>query len=471
MGKDREVLGAHVSGLLQWEKRKRCERTLVAALSGALLAALAAPLFVSIPHDWAWTTPLAFLVLIAPPLLLARRWRRRDTARSLAALDRALGLGERVTTAWELVQRNDTRAVALLVLRQAAERVKGADPRKLFPRRWDKRVFLVVPLFALWLALHLFEVRFAHDTPAPGEPPAAARELRDFARRLEEKARSEGLPRALEAARELERIAQRGIDARTGDNAFRREIAGAQRKMAADGDAAAQTAFGAAESQRQLEDLKAELETAREWLATPGSESQSWASRLAGLTQLRKHGQWRPDESGQTLNRDELGAFLDKLDKRVAAELDRRALLDAERYLNRLAQGGQGKDGDRRAGLGSTGKREGKRSGEREDSLAGVPEGQASAPGTKPGTATGDQSRLPEYRVGVRSPVPGERAEGERSVIFLKGRPTAGTSAVSEDEVIAAYRRQAEAELDTERIPGELKDAIRTYFLSLEESK
>ena len=41
----------------------------------------------------------------------------------------------------------------------------------------------------------------------------------------------------------------------------------------------------------------------------------------------------------------------------------------------------------------------------------------------------------------------------------------------SQDEVIASYRRQAEAELGTERIPEELKGTIRNYFLSLEKSK
>jgi hypothetical protein len=36
--------------------------------------------------------------------------------------------------------------------------------------------------------------------------------------------------------------------------------------------------------------------------------------------------------------------------------------------------------------------------------------------------------------------------------------------------VIASYRRQAEAELNSERIPSELKETIKNYFLSLEKS-
>jgi hypothetical protein len=37
--------------------------------------------------------------------------------------------------------------------------------------------------------------------------------------------------------------------------------------------------------------------------------------------------------------------------------------------------------------------------------------------------------------------------------------------------VIGSYQRQAEAELATEKIPGELKDTIKNYFLSLEKAK
>ena len=372
MDVDRQTLEARVAALLVWEKRKRCEKTLLFALAVALLAALAVPLFVTLPHVWAWTVPLALFALIAPAFLFARRWRGPDTARSLAAFDKALDSGERVTTAWELAQRKDTRAVALLVLRHACERVKGANVRALFPRRWHKRDFLVVPLFALWLALHVFEARFSHPAAAPAEPVIIARELRDFARRLQEKARLEGLPKTIEAARELERLAQRGIDARTAEKAFQREVADVQQRIAAHTRAAAQASIGAAQSQRQLEDLKTELQTARDWLAAAGSASQSWDEVLGKLSELRKHGEWRQDQGGKELTRDEIGAFLDKLDKRVTAELDRRALQQTERYLGLLARREHDGDGGTRPEAGGKGKQD--------DTITHMPEGQPSAP-------------------------------------------------------------------------------------------
>jgi MFS family permease len=164
---DRETLQTQFSRLLGWEKRKRREATLTVALFYALLGALVAPLFVSISRGWAWAAPAAILVLLTPCLLFTRRWRDRDTARALAALDRTLRLDERATTAWELLRRNETKAVALLVLRQASDKLTGFDPRALFPRSWGWRGYLLVPLAALWLGMLFFDPRFQPQDAAP----------------------------------------------------------------------------------------------------------------------------------------------------------------------------------------------------------------------------------------------------------------------------------------------------------------
>ncbi|MBM3341409.1 MAG: hypothetical protein FJY56_04775 [Betaproteobacteria bacterium] len=459
----RQTLDTGVAAMLAWEQRKRREKTLLAALAAALLAALALPLFVTLAPPWTWSTPIAAFALIAPTLLYAWRWRGGDTVRALAALDKALGSGERMTTAWELTRRNDARAVALLVLREASERLQGAKFRKLFPRRWTKQDLLVLPLLALWLALSWFETRVGHSSAAPQVSASVARELRDFARDLEETARAQGLPQTTEAARELARLAQRGIDAQTPDPAFQREIAEAQKQIATQASASAQDASGSAASQRQLDELKAELQSARDWLAAAGNASRNWDEVLGRLSELRQHGEWRQDQGGKTLTRDQVDAFLDKLDKRVTAELDRRALRQTERRLGQLARGEQGEEGGTHPGAGGA--------GEKDETLAQVPEGQPSAPGEKPGTAAGKAAPLPQFSVGEQSAVKGTLGEGASSNVLLKGQPTPGKSAVAADPVFAAYHRRAEAELNNERIPGELKGAIRSYFLSLEASK
>jgi hypothetical protein len=54
---------------------------------------------------------------------------------------------------------------------------------------------------------------------------------------------------------------------------------------------------------------------------------------------------------------------------------------------------------------------------------------------------------------------------------MLKGNPSGGKSALADSEVVASYRRQAEQELNSERVPEELKEMIKNYFLSLGEAK
>jgi hypothetical protein len=67
--------------------------------------------------------------------------------------------------------------------------------------------------------------------------------------------------------------------------------------------------------------------------------------------------------------------------------------------------------------------------------------------------------------------VKGALGEGESSVLMFKGIPTPGKSAVSPSEVVASYRRQAEQELNSERVPEVLKETIKNYFLSLGEAR
>jgi anti-sigma28 factor (negative regulator of flagellin synthesis) len=58
--------------------------------------------------------------------------------------------------------------------------------------------------------------------------------------------------------------------------------------------------------------------------------------------------------------------------------------------------------------------------------------------------------------------------QGNSSGVALKGKPSAGKTEVPQEEVIATYRRQAEQELNTERVPEALKETIKKYFLSLD---
>jgi hypothetical protein len=455
-------LHARISALLDWEQRKRRESTFILALLYAFAAALAVPLFVPLSPPWAWAAPALILAVVAPCLLYMRRWRDADTVRALAACDKRLRLDERATTAWDLLRRNETGAASRLVLREASERLKSGDMRALFPRAWGRRVWLLPPLMALWVALLHFDARFDLHGATPRPVSLLAQELREFARELEQKAQRERLPKSLAAARELEKIARRAIETGATEETLKRELAGAGQKIEAERRTLGQAPFAGSASKRELGDLRAELEAARESFATGDGEAQSWQERLAGLSQLKKQLDAQPG-GGRELSRSELKGLLDKLEESAASELDRRALVETEEYLKSVPQRDRNRHGEGRP-----------RPGPHDDLGEPVERRAEKIPGTAPGDAPGEKGDAPpraELKGAQRAQVKGSVGEGERSTTFFKAKPAPGKSTLSQDEVVASYQRQAESELGTERIPEALKDTIRDYFLSLEKTK
>jgi hypothetical protein len=167
---------------------------------------------------------------------------------------------------------------------------------------------------------------------------------------------------------------------------------------------------------------------------------------------------------GRELSRSDLKALLDKLEEKTAGELDRRALLETEEYLKSLPERDRNRGGDGRTPADGIAERDSIEQRLRED-LRGT------APGDAPGEK-GGASPAPEAPGGKRAQVKGVIGEGgERSATFFKAKPAPGKSGLTQEDVVSSYRRQAESELGTERIPGELKDTIRNYFLSLENAK
>jgi hypothetical protein len=446
-----------MSGLLSWERHKRRETILVGALFYALLGA---PVFVVISSAWAWAAPALIFIILTPYLLFAQRWRAHDTARALAALDKSLQLDERATTAWELLGRNESTAAAQLVLRQTADRLKTFEPRALFPRRWSWHGYFIAPLLALWLAVIWNGAAFEPTVAAPDRALSLSQKLREYARLLQERAQSESLPRTLEAGRRLEKAAQRGLDSKVADDQFKKDLAGLAQEMAAERKAASASVFDGATSRQQLEDLRAELEAARDLMNQANRGGQTLEDRLAGLNQLSKQ---LDKQKAQNLGPGEMKSFLDKLEQQVGGELDRRSLLEAEQFLQQLAESGRQQPGETQASAG------GQTQPEPETDAPGERKA-GSAPGDEVGKDLGKAPSLPEFQGGARAEVKGKIGEGERRGIYFKGKPVPGKSQLSQDEVIANYRRQAEAELNSEQIPPELKETIRNYFLSLDKT-
>jgi hypothetical protein len=468
-----EILKSKFATLIGWERRKRREQIFAAAFCISFaLATLLLPLHLYLINGVGrWIVPAALLVGLAPGIFYRRRWQRHDATRALVQLDKTLQLDERAVTAWELSTRAEAGGAALLVLKQAAEKLCTIEPKALFPRRWSWPAYLALPLFGLWFALLWLDVdRQLFDNQKPPTPPTLAHKVREFSRELQEKARNEGLRESLKMGQELEKVAQKGVDTKPADEQLKKEVGGVAKKFeAAAKSAADKDSFSAGETHQSLKDLKAELEAARDLTQVPDAAkgmqdlAPQWMERLATLPQLQRQLAREP-RAGQGLGQNELKSFLEKLDKQVTGELDRRALLDAQQFLEQMMKQGQGDKGQNQMRSAAKGDEEFPADGAKDKS-------HSSRPGKEPGKQDEGYRSLPEQRAGASSQVKGLLGEGESSGIVFKGKPTPGKSGLSQAEVVASYRRQAEQELNSERVPEGLKETIKNYFMSLGETE
>jgi hypothetical protein len=310
---ENEVLHIKFTELLGWARRKRREQILLTVACFALGAALLLlPFHARLDADrLRWLVPVMLFAILAPFGFHARRWRGENATRALTQLDKALHLEERAVTAWELLARKAGGATAQLVFRQAEDKLRGVEPRALFPRRGSWPAYFFPPLFALWFALLWFDVdRGLFDQGRPSAPPTLAHTLREFSRELEEKAKNDGLRESQKMAQELEKIAQKNLDGKSDEQQFSKEVAGAAKRLDALGNSAAEKPSFAAESRQSLRDLKAELEAAKDLLNFPdaakGSEQvkQQWLDRLASLPQLNRQ-LGREPQKGQGLGQND----------------------------------------------------------------------------------------------------------------------------------------------------------------------
>jgi hypothetical protein len=408
---------------------------------------------------------LAFFIVLAPCWFYLRRWRKGDETRTLTAIDKTLRLEERAITAWDLIARKEIAGAAQLVLRQAEDKLRGADPRTLFPRRGDWPTYMLLPLMALWFGLLWFDVD-RRGFEASRSPAPLAQTVREFSRQMADKAKSEGLRQSLKMAEELAKIAEHNLRGKSDDEQLKKELAGATKKLDALGNSPVDKAnFAIAESEQSLKDLRAELEAVQDLFNLPETSkstqdlAQQWLDRLASLPQLNRQ-LGREPQKGQGLGEDGLKEFLKRMDQQVTGELDRRALLDAQQFLEQMMQMGrknQGEQNMRAAGPDGQDERD---SGEKSQSTN-------NRPGKEAGQKDGSLQSLPPFQGGAAAQVKGQLGAGESSGIAFKGKPVPGKSELSQQAIVASYRRQAEQELNSERVPESLKETIKNYFLAL----
>ncbi|HEX9146970.1 MAG TPA: hypothetical protein VGA09_22065, partial [Candidatus Binatia bacterium] len=335
----------------------------------------------------------------------------------------------------------------------------------LFRRSWSREAYFILPLIAVWAMLLWFDPSFEFGGGIRPSAPTLAHGLRAFSRELQEKAKSDGLRESLRLGEELEKVAQKAIESNASNERLKTEVTGMMKKFDLAGKTSGQPqSVTAGESEQSLMDLKAELEAVRDIFSSARSAQgtadlgQEWFERLPAMPQLKR--QFDKNAAPErSLSRNELQSFLERLDRQVTGELDRRALLDAEQFLERMMKQGNGEQGEQNVQVAGRGEPK------LDDGARG--ENKAALPGTEPGQKTGGSAALPEIQGGAATHLKGSLGAGPSSSLLLRGKPSVGKSEVSQDEIIASYRQQAEAELNSERVPEALKETIKQYFLSL----
>jgi hypothetical protein len=470
MNPEAVLLQEKMSEVLAWEKRKRREQVLITTLFYSAAGGLATwPLYPLMPLGGSrWMIPALIFALLVPYQFFRRRWRKADCAQALVSVDRALNLEERTITAWEILSREHTRAAEFLVLKEASAGLKGLRPRTLFPRHLNWHSYFIVPLFTLWFALLWFDIGvFSRPAMLPWRPNSQAQKLREFSRQLQEKAEREELPESLRIGQELEKMARRQLESKPSDEPFRRELSAMAKKIEAVGRAGRPDGefLAAAASQTELKDLKAELEAAREGSNFPaagsgaGQEESRWLEKLAALPQLKRQFALKGRQA-RGLDRNEITKFLDKLDRQVTGELDRRTLLDAQQFIEQLLNQGPGEKGESQVQVAGQGAEDLPTDAEKARS-------RSNQAGKEPGARESASQLLSEFQTGAAAQLKGMLRPGQSSRILLPGKPQPEQSVLGQDEVIASYRRQAEAELNSEQVPEGLKETVKQYFLSL----
>lgn len=463
------LLQERFSELVSWEKLKRKERLMISAFCYSLLISLIALPAKELWQPWAspFVIPAVIFLVLVLSFFLLHPWRSKDSFRAVLLLDKTLRMEERAITAWEILGRREKRAAELLVIKEAEEKLRGVDPRTLFKRQLIWHGISASLIFLLWL-LFVWAgdgIHFARNFKA-SQPDAAAQKLREFSRDLQEKAISHGLTESLEMAQAIEKVAEERLTGKMDEKGLRENLAGMIDALRGREEARAKESnLPLAMATREgLLDLKAELETLRTTFL-PDSARRQDKLGPAALEQLgtlpRLKGELGKDLlSSEKLEEKDLYRFLDRLEKGVVTELDHRTLLEIREFLGDLQKGIEGRETETIVGQAEQAE-PGRPSQAERAKTKGI------FPGDQYGTKGQPAQPLPSFDASAGTHLKGLLGEGKSGSLSFREEARGRKSEISQEEILASYRRQAEEELSSEHIPGGLKETIKKYFLSL----
>jgi hypothetical protein len=448
--------------LLRWERAKLRETILLRAVGISLLVSLALlPARGLLPDSFTSIyLPIVLFLLVAPAGFLLRPWGPRESRLALFNLDRTLRLEERALTAAEILTRGAPSAVERYVLSETGERLKDLDIKAAFKRRWSWQALAAAPLLLVWLALVWLDVGSVDFRTAGSRPAALAEKLKEFSEELRSKAERQELAESLKIARALKELAEERLKGQGSDQKLGENLAAIKKQLGRkvhEGESGARLGDYHRDA---LASLKAELDVMKGQLGRGSTIKESelfeQLSALPRLSEAMEQGRAPGGKAGG----EGLKNFLDRLGRDVAGEMDRRSLADVENFLALLLQGNQA--GELPTESISAGGREGE-SRSPESEKAG---GRGELAGNQPGSLAGS-AESPQPGANAISRLQGILREGKSSGFTLRGEAKAGPSKIPEEEIAASYRRQVEEDLASEKIPREMKEAVKKYFLSL----
>lgn len=462
-----QIVREKIAGFLKWERTKRREKTLISSFFYALLVSS----FLLPAQFWfPWLSPfsllLIFFLLFTTFSFLRRPWSQKDSQRTLWLVDRKLDLAERTLTANEILDRGGKKTTELLVLREAGEKLTGIDPERLFKRKysWD---FLVTPLLLIfWLLSFWFDVGpQVRHRPEQSTHLSIARRLKAFSSEVREKSKSQGLTQSLETAQALKDLAEQNLQGQLGEKELNENLAGMAGRIGETMSQLTQSGGSPTVADRDsLDGLRSEIDAFQGSLALqrPGHWDARLApellGKLASLPHLSGELERRFPQADKMSQRD-LSDFVEQLERNLRTQMDRLTLAEIQQYLEQLLGKTEGES------LESTQQARGEAPGKP------VEGEKADVKGRMPGTEAGSKEETNPAGPSLQAQAPrqlrGQLGEGKSTSLSLNVEPPPGKSKVPQEEMLANYRRQAEEDLASEKIPEGLKETIRKYFLSL----
>jgi hypothetical protein len=363
--------------------------------------------------------------------------------------DRSLGTRGLASAALEVAEGRRASAFADAVLEDATAEIRAAGPRRIIGRPRSRLLPWTIAAAAAVIAAGLlpYSLRdlFPARRPVDRTIVQLGGELEESGRRLEEESMRRDLRQGLVLSRELQQL---GKDLQMQEGS-------------------------AEELAQRLAELESRIGREYELMLQRFQDQQRPPGNGPGDGSRTGEGDAEP-VPGSGDDREE-GTGLEEIDPSVLPP-EARELAQALELLQQLEDRSASKS--RSDGSGTEGGSPGERTAEKGGS--GLPGGDEEADGNegnpdaspRAGTEAvrdepGPASEITKAEPGEPLKADADVGEGERARMLVRALPEATGAAISEEQALGEYRRQAESALAAEQVPLALREYVKGYFTGI----